>query len=432
MRDPLGFIQLAPTKICRNLYAELPADHFLLGQAARELVEQGQLIPFDFVGPKEIVSPRIPFVTYPHEWCNAQFVDAADLTLAISEAALQTGHELKDASAWNVIFDGCKPVFCDHLSFQKISDQCWWAFAQHVRHFILPLCLARYRNLNAGLSFAASRDGIDPDVVRSLLGLRRFATRYWPLLLQPRAKEPSSKAKSGREPGSHHKNLYAVTRWFLDGIRNVRRSKSTWLKYTVHRAHYSGRASDTKYSAVETWLAKFTPLWVIDLGCNTGEFSKLAAASGAEVVAIDLDHESVQDLYLSNRGERIYPVVANLDDLSGGRGWGGTEFPGLLTRLALRGDMLMMLAVVHHLAISLAIPYDAIAKLAAGLTKRYLIIELLAENDPLVEKLASQRNRQAAEFSLSLQQDAFGHYFNTIETIEIPETSRRLLLMEKK
>ncbi len=432
MRDPLGSIRIAATTVHRRLYRPLPQDHFLRSDAAAKLVEHKQLVPFEFVSDAEIVSPRVPFVTYPHEWCNAQFVDAAELTLALSETVLQSGYELKDASAWNVIFDGCRPVFCDHLSFQKVADRRWWAFAQYIRHFILPLCLAKYRRLNAGASFAISRDGIDPDLGRGLMGMRRFLTRYWLLMLTPRAGTLAASAPEAGSAKTNHKNLYGMTRWLLDGVRNVRRGKSTWLNYTAERSHYTASASDAKYRVVGAWLAACAPQWVVDLGCNTGEFSRLAASAGAQVVAIDLDHESVQALYLSNQGERIYPVVVNFDDLSGGRGWGGGEFPGLLTRLAQHADLVMMLAVVHHLAISSAIPYAAIAATAAGLTSRYLIIELLDERDPLVQQLATQRSRSPAEFSISLQRAAFEHHFTVREVIEIAESSRQLLLMEKK
>jgi hypothetical protein len=434
VRDPLGSIRIESTQVRRQLYQALPPNHFLHGDAARQMVEAGQLVPFEFVNAQEIVAPRIPFVTYPHEWCNAQFIDAASLTLGLSEAALPGGHELKDASAWNVIFDGCKPVFCDHLSFQKIADRRWWAFAQFVRHFILPLCLAKYRHLNAASSIALSRDGIDPDVARGLMGMRRFATRYWLLLLAPRGAAPAATAASSGASvtTTNHKNLYAMTRWLLDGVRKLRRPASTWVNYTEQRAHYTEIASSAKYRAVDTWLAALSPAWVVDLGCNTGEFSKLAASHGASVVAIDLDHESVQALYVSNTDQPIYPVVANFEDLSGGRGWGGNEFPGLLQRLDQHAEMLMMLAVVHHLAISSAVPYAAIAATAAGLTRRYLIIEMLDAGDPLVHHLSAQRNRQPEEFSMAVQRQAFEQHFNTLEIVAIPESSRQLVLMEKK
>jgi SAM-dependent methyltransferase len=432
VRDPLGSIAVGPTQIHRNLYQALPPDHFLKDAASRKMVELGQLVPFHFASETEIISPRVPFVTYPHEWCNAQFLDAAELTLALSEAALLSGHELKDASAWNVVFDGCRPVFCDHLSFQRISDRRWWAFAQYIRHFILPLCLSKHRRLHARESLAISRDGMNPEVARNLMGLKRFATRYWLLMMSSRPAATSGDAKAGRSGPTNHKNLYTTTRWFLNGVRTLRHAKSTWLNYTAERNHYTPDAADVKYKAVETWLTALSPPWVIDLGCNTGEFSKLAVRAGSRVIAIDMDHESLQDLYLSNQGEPIYPVFANFDDLSGGRGWAGSEFPGLIERLAQNSDLLMMLAVVHHLAISSAVPYAEIAAIAARLTSKHLIVELLDSSDPLVCQLASQRNRLPSEFSIAVQRQAFDRYFETLEVITIPASSRQLFLMEKK
>lgn len=432
MRDPMGALRIAPTTVHRSLYQPLPPDHFLLSEAAAALVAAGQLIAYSFDSPTAIVSPRIGFVTYPHEWCNAQFVDAAELTLAVSEAALASGHELKDASAWNILFNGCKPVFCDHLSFQKINDQRWWAFAQFVRHFILPLCLAKYRRLDAAAAFAISRDGMSPELARKLMGMRRFVTRYWLLLLKPGSAAAAPALAAGGAAGSHHRNLYGLTRWLLAGVRKLGRSPSTWLNYTAERSHYSDDASRVKYQVVDGWLGARAPAWVVDLGCNTGEFSRLAASHGAQVVAVDLDHESIQALYLASRDAAIYPVLANLDDLSGGRGWGGTEFPGLLARLSLHAEVLMMLAVVHHLAISSSIPYEVIAATAAGLTTRYLIIELLDEADPLVARLAAQRGRVPAEFSLALQRRAFEQHFQVLETVALPASSRVLHLMEKR
>jgi SAM-dependent methyltransferase len=432
MRDPLGSITITETKVHRTLYQALPLNHLLYNKVAMEMVKHRELIAFEFVNDKEIISPRIPFVSYPYEWCNAQFMDAAKLTLSISEQALTAGCELKDASAWNVIFDGCKPIFCDHLSFQTISRKQWWAFAQFVKHFVLPLCIAKYRHLNANNSFKINHDGLSPDHAQTLMGLKRFLTRYWLLMLKPRLNGIAEKTKIIQEPCSHHKNLYVMTRWFLSGVSQLHQRKSTWINYTEDRNHYSKKASLTKYQMVQEWLTTLKPNWVTDLGCNTGEFSKLAARLGAKVVAIDLDHESIQDIYLSNQGEPIYPVVANLEDIAGGRGWSGDEFPSLLTRLESHADLVLMLALIHHLAISSSVPYDDIAKIANRLSKRYLIVEMVDATDPLVQRLAGQHDRHSKEFSITRQQESFGQHFKTLEDFVIPESGRHLVLMEKR
>jgi hypothetical protein len=91
--------------------------------------------------------------------------------------------------------------------------------------------------------------------------------------------------------------------------------------------------------------------------------------------------------------------------------------------------MSLMLALIHHLAISNSIPYEQIAELASRTAKKWLIIELLEEDDPLVRLLCAQRNRQPAEFSLAKQRTALEVYFSVMEEISIPGTRRHLLLL---
>ena len=129
------------------------------------------------------------------------------------------------------------------------------------------------------------------------------------------------------------------------------------------------------------------PRWVLDLGANTGEFTLLAAQHGARVIAVDSDHECIERLYLEtcrspNYATAIHPVVAQLDDLCGGRGWRGREAPGLVDRLAGQCDIVMMLGLLHHLMLACAIPVGEIAAFAAELSRDTLIVEAVSERDP--------------------------------------------------
>ena len=106
----------------------------------------------------------------PSEWCGAQLRDAGRLTLDISLAILFAGHELKDASAWNVLFEHTRRVFCDHLSFQTIARRQWRAFGQFTRHFAFSLAVSRVRRLHAYRLFATYRDLVPVEAARGLLG----------------------------------------------------------------------------------------------------------------------------------------------------------------------------------------------------------------------------------------------------------------------
>jgi hypothetical protein len=430
MRDPDGTIEFQAHSVVRSIRPSASAKPFLQSSDADSLVKTGKLVPFRFIDPDTVESPRVPFVSYPFEWCDAQLYSAAELTLDISREIFRSGYELKDASSWNVIFQGNQPVFCDHLSFQPIDSRQWWAFGQFTRHFLLPLAVSRHRGLKPHQCFSIYRDGIPPDAARNMLGLKRYLTRYWPLMATGGSKLQATDGLTSVGKPLHH-NLYGFCRSMLNGIKPCN-PNSQWSNYTKARQHYDLEASADKYQKVAEWLEKTQPAWVIDLGCNTGEFTLLSAKSGANVIAIDLDHDSVQQLVLSQCNSlAIHPLVTNLGDMVGGRGWGGDEFPSLVSRLHHRSDMLLMLALIHHLAISEGIYLSKIAEMASDITREYLIVELLNEADKMVMHLCSQRKRDPKDFSMAAQMAAFAKYFKVVASYSIPNTSRTLSLLQK-
>ena len=435
MRDPEASVEFSDSAIVRTLNRPLPPEHFLLTTYARELVEAGEVVPYEFTGPLQIRAPRLSFVTYPHEWCAAQHKAASMLTLKIGERILRHGFELKDASAWNIIFDGCKPTLCDHLSFRTIVRNEWWAFGQFVRHFVFPLVLFTHRGLHCHEVFTIFRDGPTPHFMRALLGAKRFRSRHWLLTLEPtHIPHLQRRTSSGdsRRALTYHNNLYSVARWFSSGLNGPRRKRSAWATYNEHLDHYGDHAGRQKSDVVQRWLCELAPHWVTDLGCNIGTFSILATQCGANVIALDSDHDCIEALYKNGGHLPIFPVIASLDDLSGGRGWEGHEVPSLISRLEGRSDVLLMLGLLHHLMIASAIPLRHIVNLAKRLTKKYLIVELVSECDPMLIALCQQRDRQVAEFSLALQMHAFEMSFSKIHSVMLEGGARKLALYKKK
>jgi SAM-dependent methyltransferase len=205
-----------------------------------------------------------------------------------------------------------------------------------------------------------------------------------------------------------------------------------WSAYTQQRDHYPDVALQDKQSMIRQWLASIRPAWTLDLGCNTGEFSEIALASGSAVVCLDSDHASVQTLYQRTRpSSRLYPVIAELDDLSAGRGWGGQEHPGIVKGLQDRFDLILMLALIHHLAIGAAVPLGHVANWIASLRSRWLILEIIDSEDTQLRRLCVDRRRIPEEFSVDRQRTAFASAgFVTRESISLRQSGRTLLLLE--
>jgi hypothetical protein len=448
MRDPRGSISAGNDRIVRELVDRLPAGDFLRHPLARELVRNGLLVDFELQGDTRIVAPRIAWVSQPSEWCRTQLLDAAQLTLDIAERVLPAGYELKDASAWNVIFDGSAPVFCDHLSFARIVRREWRALGQFARHFILPLVVAMRSGLPVHAQFRMFRDGITPQLARMMCGWRMLFSRAAPLLIAAR---PGSvrftedrRDSGGQAKGRLHGNLLRFCRISLPSRARIEARQADraigWSGYTQERNHYSANALACKSQQVRTWIERVSPSWVLDLGANTGEFTMLAAQSGARVIAVDADHDCIERLYSSARcqpalARAVHPVIAQLDDLCAGRGWSGRETPGLVTRLAGHCDLVMMLGLLHHLMIACAIPVGQIAAFAAELTRDSLILETVREHDPMFRMLAMQYDRTADAARAcghTAQEEAFRRHFDIVERIPLPESERELLFLTKK
>jgi hypothetical protein len=168
-RDPAGQVYEAGGVIVRSVNASF----FENWQAAlhsgllAESVAKGWLPAFQEAplpvpgGVAGLEVEKIPFISYPYEWCFSQLKDAAKLTLDLHLAALGKDMILKDASAYNVQFVGCTPKFIDLLSFERRREGApWSAYRQFCMHFLAPLALCRYLGLWAGVQSKLRTDGV--------------------------------------------------------------------------------------------------------------------------------------------------------------------------------------------------------------------------------------------------------------------------------
>src|SRR5487761_1299142 len=180
-RDPAGSVEFGTDEVLRRgrpEYRDLTF-RFLRCKAAEQWRASGQMVATTIEErPDGLVlhHPRLFFPTYPWEWSPAQWRAAAHLTLHLGAEALAAGYVLKDATPLNILFDGCRPVFVDVLSFDPLEpgNPIWLAQGQFVRTFLLPLMALRY----LGWPLAASqilRDGYEPTQLAEALGpLRRL------------------------------------------------------------------------------------------------------------------------------------------------------------------------------------------------------------------------------------------------------------------
>jgi ribosomal protein L11 methylase PrmA len=166
--------------------------------------------------------------------------------------------------------------------------------------------------------------------------------------------------------------------------------KSLWSEYS-ERGHYIESSLDEKQKFVRDAVASAPRKQVWDIGCNDGVFSRIASAHSDYVVAMDADPLVIDRLYnvlKAEKNEKILPLYVDLTDSGGGVGWRGQERPGIFNRG--NPDIVMALAVIHHMAITFNVPVASQLDMLRDLTAE-LIIEMPHADDPMVRKLLTNK-----------------------------------------
>jgi SAM-dependent methyltransferase len=176
------------------------------------------------------------------------------------------------------------------------------------------------------------------------------------------------------------------------------------------------------------------PKRVLDVGANTGHFSAIAARNGASVVAIDSDEAVAGAIWRRARTEKldILPLVVNLAQPTPASGWRNRECPSFLERAAGHFDLVMMLAVVHHMLATERVPLDEIVALAAELTTDWLLVEFVAPEDPMFRRISRGRDALYAYLNADLFERIARERFDIVRQQKFAGSERTLYLLRKK
>ncbi len=388
----------------------------------------------------------VEFPSYPYEWPPEMLHAAAGLTLELALELLPHGLGLKDGTPYNVLFRGPDPVFVDVLSVEQRdpADPTWLAYAQFVRTFLLPLAAWREFGLAPGEVLLSRRDGLEPEDLFGWLGWGRRLLPPWfslvtmPVLLGRRRRDDPSVYRP-RRLGDHEKARFVLRTLFRGLRRTLGRlapregTRSEWSAYTQARSHYSAEQARIKDRFVESALSEFRPRRVLDVGANVGHFSAMAARAGASVVAIDYDPVVVGRAWRMARadGLRVLPLVVNLARPTPAVGWRNAECSSFLDRARGRFDLVLMLALIHHLIVTERVPLEEIVSLTAELTTELALIEFVGPDDPMFQRIVRGREHLHGGLNSTVFECACRRYFHIVRCQPLPDSHRTLYLLRK-
>jgi hypothetical protein len=447
-RDPSGFLFSRGGILYRQVTRKYEPEYARLMESGlyEKLVKAGLLIPHietdqipaDPSGDaafKVIQPERVPFISYPYEWSFGEMKDAALATLSLQRRALKAGMSLKDASAYNIQFVRGRPTLIDTLSFEIYKEgQPWVAYRQFCQHFLAPLALIALKDIRLSQLLRVYIDGVPLDLVSELLP---WKTRLnFGLLTHIHLHAGAQKKYSGAEVKSRAGTMSKQAMiGLIDSLDSAIRklnwnpSGTEWGNY-YDITNYSDAAFEHKQQLVNEWSVRINPALVWDLGANNGAFSRGASQSGSYVVAFDIDPAAVEQNYRqikSEKTENILPLLLDLTNPSPAIGWANQERDSFATRGP--ADLVLALAVIHHLAISNNVPLLQLANFFAEIGQ-WLVIEFVPKSDSQVQKLLVSRDDIFPNYNREGFEAAFKKRFKICEAVNLRESERVLYLME--
>jgi hypothetical protein len=444
-RDPSGFLFARDGVLFRQINRVYAEDYSRLMESGLydKLVKAGLLIPHVEVGQAwaesdafKIIQPeRVPFISYPYEWAFSQLKDAALATLSIQKRALKYVMSLKDASAYNIQFVRGRAALIDTLSFERYKEgQPWVAYRQFCQHFLAPLALMAYRDVRLSQLLRVYVDGVPLDLASRLLPAR---TRLnFGLLAHIHLHAGAEKRFAGQSARAARMSRNALV-GLIESLESTVRKLSwkpagtKWSNY-YDITNYSDAAFEHKKQLVAEWTKRLNPKLVWDLGANTGVFSRAASSSGAFTVSFDVDPAAVEQNYLQAKREKeqnVLPLQIDLTNPSPALGWANRERESFGERGP--ADLVLALAVVHHLAITNNVPLPQLADFFAE-SGKWLVIEFVPKSDSQVRTMLASREDIFPNYTREGFESAFERRFVIHESAAVHESERRLYLMERR
>lgn len=419
-RDPGGRIYWLGERVLRTVMPPAAADFEYVESSGLipHLVERGMLIsqtqrPLDLLGDAAgaaaylLEHPKLDFISYPYEWPFAALQAAALLQLDLYLEALERGVTLSDATAYNIQFDGVRPVFIDRLSFRRYVDgEFWFGHRQFCEQFLNPLLLRAKFGIPHNAWLRGSPEGIGAAELSALLPLRQKLS--WRILTNVVMQGSLQRTRSSdahsvvaksklRFPKPAFVRMLRGLRTWIESLHPADRVPTTWQEYAQHNS-YRGTEAEAKRKFVARFVSENRLRTVWDIGCNTGDYSAAALQGGARsAVGFDFDQGALDIAFDRARSQRMafLPLFLDVTNPAPDQGWQQSERRGLQGRAT--ADAVLALALIHHIAISKNVPLADVVTWLTSLAPSG-VIEFVPKSDPMVVEL------------LKLRQDIFPDY----------------------
>jgi SAM-dependent methyltransferase len=416
---------------------------------------------------RKLIHPKY-IISYPFEWSANMFKDAVLFHLNLYLKLDKYELTLKDGILNNILFNKAQPIFVDFFSmiFKRDLSSEMWLLKLNRRNFsdlrfaifnsmILPfmiepfLLFARKNNITARnflFSHYANVAQVNSFIykINKIFWKKIYNIKYFFFYLNNNLKLLNKSIKIDNKKDFNK---------FLKKIFNIIKIIDVSPKVSNYSSYYEDKKENYNFLFNPKWgykqknvfkiIKTYRPKSVLDLGCNTGWFSFLAAKNGASVIAIDNDESCVDKIYLYTKKNNfnILPLVMSFEDLHKHK-YGIPLKKNTISKILFsspisrfQSDMVMCLALSHHLILGNGLSIKKIFEDLSLLTKKYLVFEFVDLNDPLIKKhgnfFQNLEKYNKSNYNLDIINQIALKSFKNFKIFNSNTLSRKILLYTK-
>lgn len=410
-REELQTVEFSIDKVCtlffygdrviRGVHAEYleQVQEIMNGGLIKELIDKKLFVKtwisdlkiegFDMV----IEHENIPYWNYPYEWSFSMLQDAANTVLDCNKIANKYGYELFDVHAFNVVFNMSQPVYVDFGSFIKQDERngkCWSGYNNFYNSFYMPLYL-----YNKGFSDLSNSiylyNGFFSD--KDLFLLRHKYSTFLgssigdKLFKLHNGKRRLSAARYSRviDKYGKHKKINLILKFKKTFQNSYTLAKARRLIKSVSKSRIDSYWKDyhnDKNPSQDKRFLRITDIIksnlkdansLVELASNQGKFANfvLEKTQISKLIATDYDKNALDHIYKKNQGrEDVLPMIYDFvrpNNRSNTR----------VISERIEGDIVMALAVTHHLILTQDVSLSHIFNVLESLSSKYVIIEFM-------------------------------------------------------
>ncbi|MHA8090240.1 hypothetical protein U8593_08055 [Aquirufa antheringensis] len=384
---------------------------------------------------KVIKPEQISFKSYPFEWSYSQWRKVVLTFLEINLISLKYGMILKDATPYNFYLNKGNGVLLDTTSFTFFHEPNYWnSYRQFCEEMLGPFTLMYYNGHKWGRLTQASHNGFSLAFISRNLPYKSWLnlTSLFHLHLHAKSNNKPVKNELKENLGLSIEKLNELFKMLKSTILKwdeCYQYTNNWLSYYEKDIETKEYLLD-KELTIKSLIKNCAPKRVLDLGANTGKFSEIATQFAESVIAIEFDEKCVDEIETrisEKKNSNLSALLGDLSETSPDFGLNGKEHKSIFQRA--KSDLVLSLALVHHLALPKMIPFELISKLLYEFSSCYVIVEFIEKSDRKVKQLLKENPRYyptKIEFENIITSD-----FNIINQKTLAKSVRTIYLLKK-